>query len=89
MKGITDLSVIPYDSNEHYKPYTLQAQRKFENRKRKEYRTENNEAKNSAFVEQDRSSKRKKLHDNSRNECIICGNKTFRKDSKLYRLCET
>ena len=23
------------------------------------------------------------------NESIICGSKTFRKDSKLYRLCET
>ena len=89
LKGITDLSVIPYHSNEHYNPYTLQAQREFENRKRKEHRTENNEAKNSALVEQDRRSKRKKLHDNRSNECIICGNKTFRKDSKLYRLCAT
>ena len=89
MKGITDLSVIPYHSNEHYNPYTLQAQREFENRKRKEHRTENNEAKNSALVEQDRGSKWKKLHDNRSNECIICGNKTFRKDSKLYRLCAT
>ena len=51
MKGITDLSVILYHSNEHYKPYTLQAQRKLENRKRKEHRTENNEAKSSALVE--------------------------------------
>ena len=89
MKVITDLSVTQYHSNEYYKPHILQAQREFENRKRKEHRTENNEAKNSALVEQDRSSKRKKLNDNRRNECIICRNKTFRKDSKLYGLCET
>ena len=41
------------------------------------------------LVEQDRRSKRQKSNDNRSNECIICGNKTFRKDSKLYRLCET
>ena len=51
MKGITDLSVILYHFNEYYKPSTLQAQRKLENRKRKEHRTENNEAKSSALVE--------------------------------------
>ena len=41
------------------------------------------------LVEQDRHSKRQKANDNRSNESIICGNKTFRKDSKLYRLCET
>ena len=89
MKGITDLSVILYHFNEYYKPSTLQAQRKLENRKRKEHRTENYEAKSSVLVEHDRRSKRKKSNDNRRNKCIICENKTFRKDSKLYRLCET
>ena len=44
MKGITDLSVIQYHSNGYYKPYTFQAQSELENRKRKEQRTENNEA---------------------------------------------
>ena len=61
LKDITDLSFIQYHSNEHYEPYTLQAQRELENRKRKEHRTENNEAKRSAFVEQDRSSKTTKV----------------------------
>ena len=89
MKGITDLSVILYHFNEYYKPSTLQAQRKLENRKRKEYRTENNEAKISVLVERDRRSKRQKSNDKRSNECIICKNKAFRKDSKLYRLCET
>ena len=89
MKGITDLSVILYHFNEYYKPSTLQAQRKLENRKRKEHRTENYEAKSSVLVEHDRRSKRKKSNDNRRNKCIICENKTFRKDSKLYRLWET
>ena len=89
MKSITDLSVIQYHSNEYYKPYTLQAQRELENRERKDYRTENNEAKSSALVEQDRHSKRQKLNYNRRNECIIGRNKTFRKDSKLYKLRET
>ena len=89
MKGITDLSVILYHFNVYYKPSTLQAQRKLENRKRKEYRTENNEAKISVLVERDRRSKRQKSNDKRSNECIICKNKTFRKDSKLYRLCET
>ena len=88
LKGITDLSV-QYHSNEYYKPYTLPAQREFENRKQKEYRTENNEVKSSALVEQNRHSKRQKLNDNRRNGCIICGNKTLRKDSKRYRSCET
>ena len=83
------LNFIQYHSNEYYKPYTLQAQRELENRKRKEHRTENNEAKSSVLVEHHRSSKRQKSNDNRRNECIICKNKTFRKDSKLYRLCET
>ena len=87
MKGITDLSIIQYHSNEYYKP--LQAQRKLENRKREEHRTENNEVKSSVLVEQGRRSKRQKLNDHRRNGCIICGNKTFRKDSKRYRLCET
>ena len=46
------------------------------------------------LVEQDRRSKRQKSVDNRSNECnicrsIICRNKAFRKDSKLYRLCET
>ena len=80
---IADLSVIHYHSNEYYKPYILQAQRELENRKQNGHRTENNEAKNSVLVEQHRHSKRQKLNDNRRNECIICGNKTFRKDSKL------
>ena len=44
MKGITDLSVIQYHSNGYYKPDTFQAQSELENRKRKEQRTENNEA---------------------------------------------
>ena len=44
LKGITDLSVIQYHSSGYYKPYTLQAQWELENRKRKEHRTENNEA---------------------------------------------
>ena len=39
------------------------------------------------LVEQDRRSKQQKSNDR-RNESIICGNKTFRKDCKLYRLCE-
>ena len=47
LKGITDLSVIQYHSNGYYKPYTLQAQRELDNRKRKEHRTENNEAESS------------------------------------------
>ena len=85
---ITDLSVIHYHSNEYYKPYTLQLQRELENRKQNGHRTENNEAKSSVLVEQHRHSKQQKLNDNRTNECIICGNKTFRKDSKLYILCE-
>ena len=85
---ITDLSVIHYHSNEYYKSYTLQLQRELENRKQNGHRTENNEAKSSVLVEQHRHSKRQKLNDNRTNECIICGNKTFRKDSKLYILCE-
>ena len=89
LKGIADLSVVQYHSNEYYKPYTLQAQRKLKHRKLKEHRTENNEAKSSVLVEQDRRSKRQKSNGNRRNKCTICGNKTFRKDSKLYRLCET
>ena len=76
-------------SNEYYKPYTLQSPRGTENRKRKEHRTENNEAKMSVLVEQDRRSKRQKSNDNISNNGSICGNKTFRKDSKLYGLCET
>ena len=51
--------------------------------KLKEHRIENNEAKNSVLVEQDRCSKRQKLNDNRSNECMICGNKTCRKDSKF------
>ena len=39
--------------------------------------------------EQDRCLKQQKSNYNRSNECIICRNKTFRKDSKLYRLCET
>ena len=39
LKGITDLSVTQYHSNEYYKPYTLQAQRELENRKQKKHRT--------------------------------------------------
>ena len=41
------------------------------------------------LVEQDRHSKRRKANDNRSKKNIICGKKTFRKDSKLYRLCET
>ena len=89
MEGKTDLSVIQYHSNECYKPYTLQAQRELEKRKQKDHRTENNEAESSVLVEQDILSKRQKSNDNSSNEGIICGNTTFRKDSKLYKLCET
>ena len=58
IKGITDLSVIQYHSHGYYKPYTSQAQRELENRKRKEQRTENNEAESSVLVKQDRRSKR-------------------------------
>ena len=57
LKGITNLIVIQYHSNGYYKPYTLQGQRELENRKSKEHRTENNEAKSSALVERDRRSK--------------------------------
>ena len=89
LKGITDLSVIQYHCNGCYKPYTLQTQRELENRKQKEHRTENNEAESSVLVEQDRRSKRQKSNDNRSDECIVCGSKTFRKDRKLYRLCET
>ena len=88
-KVITDLSVIQYHSNGRYKSYTLQAQREVENRKQKEHRTEHNEAESSVLVEQDRRSRRQKSNDNRSNECIICGNQTFRKYSKFYRLCET
>ena len=41
------------------------------------------------LVEQGRCSKLQKSNDTRGNEWIICGNKTFRKSSKLYRLCET
>ena len=41
------------------------------------------------LVEQDRRLKRQKSNDNRSDECIACGSKTFRKDRKLYRLCET
>ena len=51
LKGITDLSVIQYHSNECYKPYTLQAQRELENGKRKEHKTENKEPESSVLVE--------------------------------------
>ena len=68
LRGITDLSVIHYHSNEYYKPYTLQAQRELENRKRKEHRTENNEAKSSVLVDQgaqnDKNHMRKLLEKN-------------------------
>ena len=57
-KGITDLSVIQYDSNGYYKPYTLRTQKELENRKQKEHRTENNESESSVLVEQERRSKR-------------------------------
>ena len=76
-------------SKGYYKPYKVQAQSEVENKKRKENRTENNEAERSVLVEQDRRSKRQKSNDNRSNESIICGNNIFRKDSKLYRLCET
>ena len=54
--------------NEYYKPYTLQAQtalRKID-KKHKEHRTENNEAKSSVLVEQDRRSIRQKSNGNRR-----------------------
>ena len=89
MNGITDLSVIQYHSNGYYNSYTLQAQRELENRKWKEHRTENNEAGSSMLLEQDRRSKRQKSNNRKSNESIICVSKTFGKDSKLYRLCET
>ena len=89
LKGITNLIVIQYHSNGYYKPYTLQGQRELENRKSKEHRTENNEAKSSALVKWDRRSKWQKSNGNRSNECILFGNKTFRKDSNLYRLRET
>ena len=57
LKGITYLSAIHCHSNRSYKPYTLQAQGELEKRKRKEHRTENNDAENSVLVEQDRHSK--------------------------------
>ena len=53
-KGITDLGVIQYHSNGYYKPSTLQPQRELENTKRKEHRTENNEAEGSVLVKQER-----------------------------------
>ena len=86
LKVITDLSVMQYHSNGCYKPQALQAQRELKNRKRKEHITENNEAEISVLVEQDRRSKRQISNDNRSKECTICGNKTFTKDSKLYRL---
>ena len=70
LKGITDLSVIQYHSNGCYKPYTLQAQRELDNRKRKEHSTENSEPESSVLLEQDRGSKRQKSKDNRSNECI-------------------
>ena len=60
----------------------------FGKRKQSELRTGNNEAKRTVLVEQDRHSKRQQSNDDRSNECIMCGNKTFRKDSKLHRLCE-
>ena len=57
-------------------------EKELEKRKRKENRTENNEAESSVLVELDRLSKQQKSNGNRSNECIICGNKTF-KDSKL------
>ena len=57
--------------------------------KLQENRIENSKSKSSVLVEQDRRSERQKSNDNSSNESIICRNKTFGKDSKLYRLCET
>ena len=63
-------------------------ERELEKRKRKENRTENNEAESSVLVELDRLSKQQKSNDNRSNECIICGNKTL-KDSKLSRLSKT
>ena len=65
--------------------YKLKGKLKIENGKN----IENNEVEISVLVEQDRRSKRQKPNDDRSNECIISGKKTFRKDSKLYRLCET
>ena len=90
MKGITDLSVIQYHSNGYYNDtYYLSSLREHISKrtwkiKRKENRTENNEAESSVLVELDRRSKRQKSNDNRSNKCIICGNKTF-KDSKLSK----
>ena len=70
LKGITDLSVTQYHSNEYYKPYTFQAQSELENRKRKERRTENNEAESTVLKEQDWCSKRQKSNDTRSNESI-------------------
>ena len=55
------MSVIDHT---HYK---LKENWKIENRKRKEQRTENNEAKISVLVEQDRRSRRQKSKKNSSN----------------------
>ena len=89
LKGITDLSVIQYHSNGCYKPYTLQARRELENIKNgKNIEQKIMKPKVQCYQNSVRQ-KRQKLNDNRSNKSIICGNKTFRKDSKLYRLCET
>ena len=88
LKGVTDLCVIHYPSNGYYKPYSSQAEGELGKRKQREHRAGNIEAKRTVLVEQDRRSKRQQSNDDRSNECIICGNKTFSKDSKLYRLRE-
>ena len=41
LKGVTDLCVIHYPSNEYYKPYSLQAEEELGKRKEREHRTGN------------------------------------------------
>ena len=86
LRGITNLSVIHYHSNEYYKPYTLEAQRELENRKRKEHRTENNEAKSSVLVDQGAQNDKNQMTIEGMNALYA---ETFRKERKLFRLCET
>ena len=88
LKDITDLSVIQYHSNGCYKPYTLQARRELENIKNGK-NIEQKIMKPKVQCYQNSVRQKQKSNDNRSNECIICRNKTFRKDSKLYRLCET
>ena len=47
------------------------------------------ELENSTLVQRDANSKIQKSNDGRNTECIICWQKYFRKDSRLFRLCET